>query len=45
MPEFFFNFYWGIIELGQTPGDGEGQGILEWGPCVSWGHKGLDITW
>ena len=30
-------------ELGQTPGDGEGQGGL---PCCSpWGHKELDMTW
>ena len=30
-------------ELGQTPGDGEGQGILT---CYSpWGHKQLDTTW
>ena len=30
-------------ELGQTPGDGEGQG----GPaCFSlWGHKESDTTW
>ena len=30
-------------ELGQTPGDGEGQG----GPgcCSPWGRKELDMTW
>ena len=30
-------------ELGQTPGDGEGQGGLA---CFSlWGHKESDMTW
>jgi len=30
-------------ELGQTPGDGEGQGILA---CYRpWGHKESDMTW
>ena len=27
-------------ELGQTLGDGEGQGS-----CSPWGHKELDMTW
>ena len=30
-------------ELGQTPGDGEGQGGLVC--CSPWGHKELDMTW
>ena len=30
-------------ELGQTPGDGKGQGGL--GCCSPWGHKELDTTW
>ena len=30
-------------ELGQTPGDGEGQGSLAC--CSPWGHKELDTTW
>ena len=30
-------------ELGQTLGDGEGQGSLEC--CSPWGHKESDITW
>ena len=30
-------------ELGQTPGDGEGQGSLAC--CGPWGHEELDITW
>ena len=35
--------WWNEHELGQTPGDGEGQGGLE---CRSpWGHKELDTTW
>ena len=29
-------------ELGQTPGDGEGQGGLVC--CSPWGHKELDMT-
>ena len=29
-------------ELGQTPGDGEGQGGLAF--CSTWGHKELDTT-
>ena len=29
-------------EFGQTPGDGEGQGSLEY--CGPWGHKELDTT-
>ena len=29
-------------ELGQTPGDGEGQGGLAC--CSPWGHKESDIT-
>ena len=29
-------------ELGQTPGDGEGQGDLVC--CSPWGHKELDMT-
>ena len=29
-------------ELGQTPGDGEGQEGLAW--CSPWGHKESDIT-
>ena len=29
-------------ELGQTPGDGEGQGGLAC--CSPWGHKELDMT-
>ena len=29
-------------ELGQTPGDGEGQGGLAY--CSPWGHKESDIT-
>ena len=29
-------------ELGQTPGDGEGQGSLMC--CSPWGHKELDMT-
>ena len=29
-------------ELGQTPGDGEGQGDLAC--CSPWGHKELDTT-
>ena len=29
-------------ELGQTPGDGEGQGGLE--RCSPWGHNKLDMT-
>ena len=29
--------------LGQTPGDGEGQGILAC--CSPWGHEELDTTW
>ena len=34
-----FNGY----ELGQTPGDGEGQVALA--GCSPWGCEGLDITW
>ena len=30
-------------ELGQTLGDGEGQGSLEC--CSPWGHQELDMTW
>ena len=30
-------------ELGQTPGDGEGQG--SWACCGPWGHNELDTTW
>ena len=30
-------------ELGQTPGDGEGQGSL--GCCSPWGCKESDMTW
>ena len=30
-------------ELGQTPGDGEGQGGLAC--CSPWGCKELDMTW
>ena len=30
-------------ELGQTPGDSEGQGGLEC--CSPWSHKELDTTW
>ena len=30
-------------ELGQTPGDAEGQGGL--GHCSSWARKELDMTW
>jgi len=30
-------------ELGQTPGDGEGQGGLAC--CSPWGHGELDTTW
>ena len=30
-------------ELGQTLGDGEGQGSLAC--CSPWGHKELDTTW
>ena len=30
-------------ELGQTPGDGEGQGSLAC--CSPWGHKESDMTW
>ena len=30
-------------ELGQTPGDGEGQGGLAY--CSPWGLEELDITW
>ena len=30
-------------EFEQTPGDGEGQGILPC--CSSWGHKESDMTW
>ena len=30
-------------ELGQTPGDGEGQGSLVC--CSPWGQKELDTTW
>ena len=30
-------------ELGQTPGDGEGQGGLAY--CSPWGHKEPDMTW
>ena len=30
-------------ELGQTPGDGEGQGNL--GCCSPWGCKESDTTW
>ena len=29
-------------ELGQTPGDGEGQGSLAC--CSPWGHKESDMT-
>ena len=29
-------------ESEQAPGDGEGQGSLEW--CSPWGHKELDTT-
>ena len=29
-------------ELGQTPGDNEGQGSL--GRCSPWDHKELDMT-
>ena len=29
-------------EFEQTPGDGEGQGSLEF--CSPWGHKELDTT-
>ena len=29
-------------ELGQTPGDGEGQEGLAW--CSPWGHKESDMT-
>ena len=29
-------------ELGQIPGDGEGEGGL--GCCSPWGHKELDMT-
>ena len=28
-------------ELGQTPGDGEGQGLVS---CSPWGHKESDMT-
>ena len=32
-----------VHELGQTPGDDEGQGCLA---CYSpWGHKESDMTW
>ena len=30
-------------ELGETLGDGEGQGSLA--RCSSWGHKESDMTW
>ena len=30
-------------ELGQTPGDGEGQGGLA--GCSPWGHKEPEKTW
>ena len=30
-------------ELGQTPGDGEGQGSLVC--CGPWSHEKSDITW
>ena len=30
-------------ELGQTPGDGEGEESL--GCCSPWGHKELDMSW
>ena len=30
-------------ELGQIPGDGDGQGSLVC--CSSWGHEELDTTW
>ena len=30
------------MNLGQTPGDGEGQGSLMC--CSPWGHKELDVT-
>ena len=30
-------------ELGQTQGDGKGQGGLT--HCSPWGHKELDMTW
>ena len=30
-------------ELGQTWGDGEGQGDPR--HCSPWGHKELDVTW
>ena len=29
-------------EFEQDPGDGEGQGSLEW--CCSWGRKELDMS-
>ena len=29
-------------ELGQTPGDGEGQGIVAF--CSLWSHKELEMT-
>ena len=32
-----------IHELGQTPGEGEGQGSLVY--CSQWGYKVLDMTW
>ena len=31
------------LELGQTPGDGEGQGSLEC--CSPWGQEESDTTW
>ena len=30
-------------ELGQSPGDGEGQGSLAC--CSPWGHEESDMTW
>ena len=30
-------------EFGQTPGDGEGHGVLAC--CSSWGHKESDTSW
>ena len=37
------NHWFNGHELGQTPGDGEGQESL--GCCSPWGHKELDMSW
>ena len=48
--DFFYNYIFLKLnhrfnghELGQTPGDGKGQGSLAC--CSPWGRKELDTTW